>query len=647
MALTTVEMAGMVGAGKTTLADAVAAELEDHGYRVLRPAAAVAEALDRSTVGAVSRRLTRSPAARRHLQRAWYRLVVRPAHIACFVAGRLRPTWSAARAVKRSPLPRWHRRKILGLLLRPAATQRYLERRLRPDEVVLLDEGMVHRAVNLFAWTAGDVDLAAVGRYVDGLPATDLVVLVTAPLEVCIERAGARGLPRRLAGRDEATVSRFMHNAATVVDALPGLLRRGRRRWVAIDNRGTRDAAAALVRRAVRANLADRGDADADGHTGRGEPPWAAPPRFDGGVHLPRPDLRRVRDRRAPRIPTADVAEVLGAIGLYAVGGPEDLPTPSRADNVVVATAGGRKLVKRYKASVAAASIVHEHSILRHLAALGFPAPRLVAAPDGATAHEVAGRWYAVFDYLPGYLHYHEHLWSPRTYRTLVGLSAEALGSLHAALHGFTPEGTNPNGFTALDGVRHRNLDWYIGCLERARARARDGRDPAFRALLDGSAETAERQLRTLDAELGAAGLPRQVIHGDYGPYNLLFRRGEQVVILDFELARIDWRVVDVAKSLQQFGISRRDLRLRRIAAFVAAYDRRQPLEPAERRLLPDVWRFLSLRRVLVCWDRYAASRDARWLVEARRKVTLAEMIRSHAVTLSALERVGGTRWRR
>ena len=78
MALTVVEMAGMVGAGKTTLASAVAEELEDRGDRVLEPREAIAEVLDRSAVGTLSRRLLRSRAARCRMFRAIYRTVVRP-----------------------------------------------------------------------------------------------------------------------------------------------------------------------------------------------------------------------------------------------------------------------------------------------------------------------------------------------------------------------------------------------------------------------------------------------------------------------------------------------------------------------------------------------------------------------------------------
>ena len=130
------------------------------------------------------------------------------------------------------------------------------------------------------------------------------------------------------------------------------------------------------------------------------------------------------------------------------------------------------------------------------------------------------------------------------------------------------------------------------------------------------------------------------MIHGDYGPYNLLLKPGAPVVVLDFELARLDWRVVDVAKAMQQFALTRKGIRPARAHRFVSSYAARTSFEEAERRLIPDVWLFLTLRRVIVCWDRHATTGEGRWLREAGRKLALAEAIRA-ADMLHALEAAG------
>ena len=53
----------------------------------------------------------------------------------------------------------------------------------------------------------------------------------------------------------------------------------------------------------------------------------------------------------------------------------------------------------------------------------------------------------------------------------------------------------------------------------------------------------------------------------------------------------------------------------------------------------PDVWQFLSLRRVVVGWSRFAASGSPRWLAEAREKLDLARWVEAER---SALSRVLG-----
>lgn len=635
MAVTVVEMAGMVGAGKTTLAADLVTVLEASGYRVLSIIDAIDEVLGRSTIGAVIRRLLPSVDRQRRALSTTYKLLLRPWYSLRFAISHPALTLVAARAAMSTPLPMWHRRTLIALFLRPAAAELCFRRRLRSREILLLEEGLLHRAVNVFAW-GGTVDHARLQRYLAALPAADLVVLVTAPLDTCLARVGSRGLPARLEGHDDATVARFMANAVEVAERMTDALARSGRPAIVIDNGGDLETSVAALRAAL------------DGRGGLATASVATTPCFAGGLRLPRHPTRLLPQRRAsPRLPGVVVDQVLAAFGLTPTAEDRPVPGASRGDSVVVRTLAGDKLVKRYKATVPAAAVTHEHSILSHLARIDFPAPRLFAAPDGTTGREIDGRWFAVFDYQPGFIHYHEWLWPPGVHGRLTALSAEALAGLHRALGGITPKGANPSGFTSLDGKRWRELDWYLGALDRTRLLAPglggDGAH-ALRRMLDERAGAVEKELQALDAELASADLPRQVIHGDYGPYNLLFRRGQRVLILDFELARIDWRVADVAKALQQFGVNRYGVSSRRTDRFLGAYDRAYPLRPDEWRLLPSVWSFLTLRRVAVCWDRFCESGEDLWIREAERKLQLADMIRGSADRLTLPERSGTTR---
>lgn len=633
-----VEMVGMVGAGKTTLGAALSEYLGKRGLVVMSVEDAIQVVLGRSWFGSVLRRIVPA-AARRRMLTAGYKLVVRPWHSLRFVAANPALTRMAMRALMRSPLPSWHRRKIFGLYLRPGAAAHYFRPRLRPQEVLLLEEGLVHRAVNLHAWSARDVDAVAIEAYLSTAPATDLVVLVSASLATCRERIDDRGLPARLDGHDDATVERFMTNACGVVDLVATFLKVSARPSLVLHNDGPFDETVEEMQVAIDTHLAETPSLRAAG--GGGGAPRTTP-RYRGGLRIPRPG-RWTSQRSRPR-PAAfahdDVTDLLAMFGLEASG---DLSIPgatSRADNVIVPTAAGTKLLKRYKMSVTEPAIALEHSVLAYLATMDFPAPRLVATPDGATAVLRDDRWYAIFDYHSGFFQYQQYLWLPRSRLKLVGMSARALASLHHVLGDFSPQGANPNGFASLSGDRVRGIEWYLDAIDRARTGVGDKRGPGpevLRSMLDGHAVSLEKQLRSLGSELASADLPRGVIHGDYGPYNLLFKRGERIIILDFELARVDWRVADVAKSLQQFGVNRQGLQFPRIARFVTEYHQAFPLGPDELRLIPDVWLFLTLRRIAVCWARFTESGNDRWLVEAERKLDLAEMIREAADKLSAL----------
>jgi hypothetical protein len=49
---------------------------------------------------------------------------------------------------------------------------------------------------------------------------------------------------------------------------------------------------------------------------------------------------------------------------------------------------------------------------------------------------------------------------------------------------------------------------------------------------------------------------------------------------------------------------------------------------------LPDVWTFLTLRRLIVCWYRFCRDGKARWAAEAQEKLDLARWIESEKTRL-------------
>jgi len=84
--------------------------------------------------------------------------------------------------------------------------------------------------------------------------------------------------------------------------------------------------------------------------------------------------------------------------------------------------------------------------------------------------------------------------------------------------------------------------------------------------------------------EIGVSRWDRAVIHGDWHPGNLLYREGAVVAVLDFDSARAEHRVIDIANAALQFSMRMDDandlstwsskLDVERIRALLRGYDR-------------------------------------------------------------------------
>lgn len=236
VAVTVVELVGMVGSGKTTIARELPEMLASRGITAYTGKEALAVCMDRSWLGPLTRRLAGTHSDRVRINLAIYRRLVRPLFVLAFTLSYPRAVFWGLRAPGTRAIPRLHRRKVRQLFLRMAALIHFVRPRLAEGEVVVLEEGTVHRAVNLFAW--GEVDRAITEKFLDALPPSDLIISVEAPLPVCLERTEGRGLPRRLTERDERTIGRFMENAAGIIEIVGEWLERSPSPVITVFNGG-------------------------------------------------------------------------------------------------------------------------------------------------------------------------------------------------------------------------------------------------------------------------------------------------------------------------------------------------------------------------------------------------------------------------
>lgn len=336
------------------------------------------------------------------------------------------------------------------------------------------------------------------------------------------------------------------------------------------------------------------------------------------GVRIARPGrvaaLVKARLYR-PGIDRETVAEVLERYGLRTTRPSENLPLGWRNRSVLVHTASGRHVLKRYRDVWTLSAITHEHSIVRRLEEVGFPAVRLATTPEGETVVELRDRHFALFGFeeganVAGYF-------VPRARRSRLQRQAGALlARFHRDLRGFAPEGGHHLGFDGLTGPRSRDLSWHLRALADLEAAAPPSPPEAREQWrwLSANAPRASSRLERLDAALTDASLSVLVIHGDFGIHNILFRGDGAAVLHDFELARLDWRLIDVAAVLSRSSVE--DGR-----AFLAGYRAVDVVPADEWRLLPQVWEYYRLAGAVQSWRNFAEFGGVERLRTARRRI--------------------------
>ncbi len=321
-----------------------------------------------------------------------------------------------------------------------------------------------------------------------------------------------------------------------------------------------------------------------------------------------------------PRIGDDTVRRVLCHHQLELVGRPANLSLSWRNRLLVIDTSAGRFVLKQYRETSNVDTITHEHSIFGHLEKRGFPAVRLRATPAGATVVDVDGGLFTLFFFERGRTIAASFL-SKHRRREIVGEAGRMLGRLHIELDGFRPAGAHHLGLDPVSGEGKRDLVWHLEALEcLAQGRPNAATPEAVECLewLCSSSTRVRDELQTVGTDVEAARLPTGVIHGDYGTHNLLFRSDGTAVVHDFELARLDRRLLDLV-------IASVRLMPENHAVFLSGYREEHELPETELALLPALWRFHLLSGAIRSWHGYTVFGGTDRLLTARSRIAAVE----------------------
>jgi homoserine kinase type II len=238
--------------------------------------------------------------------------------------------------------------------------------------------------------------------------------------------------------------------------------------------------------------------------------------------------------------------------------------------NFLLETDRGRYFLTIYERRVKAADLPFFLGFMQHLAQHGFPSATPIADRRGALLGELRGKPAAIVSFLTG-------LSVRRPTPAHCREAGAGLAWLHSAGEGFSGERPNDLGHASWAGIF-------------------EGLKDAAEQLKPGLAATIAADVNHIAAAWPAA-LPQGVIHADYFPDNVFFRGQSFAGAIDFYFAANDSFAYDIAVALNAWCFEPDgSFNVTAARAFVAGYETRLPLSPAERTALPVLAHGAALR---------------------------------------------------
>jgi homoserine kinase type II len=252
-----------------------------------------------------------------------------------------------------------------------------------------------------------------------------------------------------------------------------------------------------------------------------------------------------------------------------------------KAPKVLVASDQGKFLLKRRaRGKDDAFKVAFSHALQLFLVAKQFPLPHLIGTRYGNNSMlEWRGGIYELFEYIPGQSY-------PYTLEATFD-SGRILGLYHKLLVDFQSEWQPSSGSYHQQASVHQGLGVVPNAIPNA--------DPGVKAMVQALGDAYDQAADCVERE-GMSSWPKQYVHGDWHPGNMLYRDNHVVAVIDYDSARQLPRIIDIANGALQFSIIAGDddvakwpdyVDESRFKRFMRGYDQAMLLSEAEIRTLP------------------------------------------------------------
>ena len=263
-----------------------------------------------------------------------------------------------------------------------------------------------------------------------------------------------------------------------------------------------------------------------------------------------------------------------------------DFPRGSRkAPKLLIVSEQGKFLLKRRaRGKDDPFKVAFCHALQLYLAQKQFPLPHLIGTrKENNSMLQWRNGVYELFEYIPGQGY-------PQTLESTFD-SGRVLALYHKLLEGFKAEWQPPTGSYHMAPAVESGLRAIVKQPPAGMAASNDQIVPLLSALFEAYHKGAEQ----VEAQ-GMETWPKQIVHADWHPGNMLFRDNHVVAVIDYDSARLLPRVIDIANGALQFSIIGGDedvskwpeyLDESRFKRFLRGYDEVMLLSQAEIRAIP------------------------------------------------------------
>jgi Ser/Thr protein kinase RdoA (MazF antagonist) len=238
-----------------------------------------------------------------------------------------------------------------------------------------------------------------------------------------------------------------------------------------------------------------------------------------------------------------ELAAVMSNYDIGIIESLTDFPRGSRkSPKMLIVSDHGKYLLKRRaRGKDDPFKVAFCHAIQMHLASMQFPMPHLIGTKkDNNSMLQWRSGVYELFEYIPGQS-YSQTLESTFD-------SGRVLGTCHKLLEGFKSEWTPPTGSYHMAP----SVDTGLRAIPRIVKQTMG--DVHVEPMLDYLLQQYRKSAETVEG-LGMDRWPKQIVHADWHPGNMIYRDNHVVGVIDYDSSRLLPRILDIGNGALQFSI--------------------------------------------------------------------------------------------